>query len=268
MVNSISKFGSHVFTKYRTNSYLNLLWSLWPTTVQGLGSELIHCPPGIFWYQFKNTLFITVLLIGVFRSYVAQRSMRQDLCNDKSMMVQVMAWCCQPTSHYLTQYYPDLCIHMASHDDVIKWKHFPRYWPFMREIHRSPVNSPNKGQWRGALMFSLICAWTNSWVNNRDTGDLKRHRAHYDITVMLLWLCLSLYMYYHACHKITPWFINHGSCQIRENLNSLEINHDHFPSMSSPNFRLSGGSLGYWTTCNNFKRYCTLPYCDYYLLVH
>ena len=44
------------------------------------------------------------------------------------------------------------------HDDVIKWKHFPRYWPFVRGIHRSPVNSPHKGQWRGALMFSLIYA--------------------------------------------------------------------------------------------------------------
>ena len=46
------------------------------------------------------------------------------------------------------------------------------------------------------------------------------------------------------------------------NLNSLEIIHDHFSSMSSPNFRLSGGSLGYWTACNNLKRYRTLPYCD------
>ena len=45
------------------------------------------------------------------------------------------------------------------HDDVIKWKYFPRYWPFVRGIHRLPVNSPHKGQWRGALMFSLICAW-------------------------------------------------------------------------------------------------------------
>ena len=44
------------------------------------------------------------------------------------------------------------------HDDVIKWKHFPRYWSFVRGIHRSPVYSPHKGQWRGALMFSLICA--------------------------------------------------------------------------------------------------------------
>ena len=50
------------------------------------------------------------------------------------------------------------------HDDVTKWKHFPRYWPFMRGIHRSSVNSPHKGQWRVALMFSLICASTNGWA--------------------------------------------------------------------------------------------------------
>ena len=39
------------------------------------------------------------------------------------------------------------------HDDVIKRKHFPRYWPFVRGNHRSPVNSPHKGQWREAMMF-------------------------------------------------------------------------------------------------------------------
>ena len=55
--------------------------------------------------------------------------------------------------------------HDTVHDDVIKWKHFPRYWPFVRGIHRSPVNSPHKGQWREALMFSLICVWINGWVN-------------------------------------------------------------------------------------------------------
>ena len=73
-----------------------------------------------------------------------------------------------------------------THDDVIKWKHFPRYWPFVRGIHRSPVNSPHKGQWRGALMFTLICARINGWVNNREAGDLRRYRAHYDVIVMLL----------------------------------------------------------------------------------
>ena len=70
------------------------------------------------------------------------------------------------------------------HDDVIKWKHFPLYWPFVQGIHLSPVNSPHKGQWRGALMFSLICAWINCWVNNRKAGDLRCHHAHYDVTVM------------------------------------------------------------------------------------
>ena len=71
------------------------------------------------------------------------------------------------------------------HDDVIKWKHFPRNWPFVRKIHRSPVNFPHKGQWRGALMFSLIYAWINDWANNREAGDLRRQHGHYDVIVML-----------------------------------------------------------------------------------
>ena len=52
-------------------------------------------------------------------------------------------------------------------------------------IHQSPVNSPNKGQWRGALMFSLICTWINGWVNNRAAGDLTCYLAHYGVTVMM-----------------------------------------------------------------------------------
>ena len=54
------------------------------------------------------------------------------------------------------------------HDDIIKWKHFPCYWPPVRGIHQSQVNFPHRGQWRGARIFSLICAWTNGWVNNQD----------------------------------------------------------------------------------------------------
>ena len=66
------------------------------------------------------------------------------------------------------------------------WKHFPRYWPFVPGIHQSQVNAPHKGQWRRALVFSLICAWTNGWVNkNRDVGDLRCRHAHYDVTVMI-----------------------------------------------------------------------------------
>ena len=66
----------------------------------------------------------------------------------------------------------------------MKWKHFPRNWPFVRGIHRSPLNSPHKGQWRGDLMFILICARINGWVNNGEAGDLRRYRAHYDVIVM------------------------------------------------------------------------------------
>ena len=75
------------------------------------------------------------------------------------------------------------------HDDVIKWKHFPRNWPFVRGIHRSPVNSPHKGQWRGALMFSLICVWINDWVNNREAGDLRLSRPLWRHCNALLILC-------------------------------------------------------------------------------
>ena len=70
------------------------------------------------------------------------------------------------------------------HDDVIKWKHFPCYWQFVRGIHRSPGNYPHKGQWRGALMFSLICTGINGWINNGEAGDLRRYRGHYDVNVM------------------------------------------------------------------------------------
>ena len=51
---------------------------------------------------------------------------------------------------------------------------------------QAPVNSPHKGHWRGAWMFSVICVWINGWVNNREAGDLRRYCAHYDVTVMVL----------------------------------------------------------------------------------
>ena len=87
--------------------------------------------------------------------------------------------------------------YMIKHDDVIKWNHFPRYWPFVRGIHWSPVNYPQKGQCRGALMFPLICAWINGWTNNREAGELSRHRAHYDVTVM--YSVSGVHSYHRIC---------------------------------------------------------------------
>ena len=91
-----------------------------------------------------------------------------------------MGSCCVTSGQWATFYW----LTWSTYDDVIKRKLFPRYWPFVRGIHRSPVNSPRKGQWRGALMFSLICAWINDWVNNGEAGDLRRYCAHCDVIEM------------------------------------------------------------------------------------
>ena len=72
---------------------------------------------------------------------------------------------------------------------------FPRYWQFVRGIHRPPVTSPHKGQWRRALMFSLICAWINSWANSREASDLRPNRTDYDTTAIML------YMFWNLCEQ-------------------------------------------------------------------
>ena len=94
---------------------------------------------------------------------------------------------------------------IVQHDGVIKCKHFPCYWPFVKGIHRSPVNSPHKGQWHEALTFSLICARINGWVNNREAGDLRRHRAHYDVIVMTKWAQIMT-----SCRCMKHWCQSNG----------------------------------------------------------
>ena len=65
----------------------------------------------------------------------------------------------------------------------------------------SPVNSEFPGQWHRALMFSLICAWINGWVNYDEAGDLRCHRTHYEVIAMyhqglgfLKQICVKLYI--------------------------------------------------------------------------
>ena len=76
-----------------------------------------------------------------------------------------------------------------------------RYWPYVRGIHQSTVNSPHKGQWRGALMFSLICVWINGWGNNCEAGDLRCSRIHSDVIVMMpskLWFDTLIYILHQS----------------------------------------------------------------------
>ena len=62
-----------------------------------------------------------------------------------------------------------LAVRLRQHDDVIKWKHFPRYWPFVRGIHRSPVNSPHKGPVTRSfdVFFDLRL---NKWLSKQSWG--------------------------------------------------------------------------------------------------
>ena len=98
-----------------------------------------------------------------------------------------------------------------SYNGVMKCIHFPCHWPFVRAIHRSPMDSPHKSQWRGALMFSLICAWINVWANNLDMW--------FDVTsfpFFNIWACMGrglvkfttyicIYIYIFTKRKITMY---------------------------------------------------------------
>ena len=119
---------------------------------------------------------------------------------------------------------------MRLHDDVIKWKHFPRYWPFVRGIHRSPMKPPHKGQWHGALMFSLICAWTNGWVNNGEADDLRRHRTHYYVMLILHNSSLDC--------RINPWIYSMGETLYTTASN---ISNNIYDFLSVPQYQLIAG---------------------------
>ena len=109
---------------------------------------------------------------------------------------QLLSWCPTPTPTptlvntfeddipvYHNEYtvYSDLTSRMmtSSNGNI-----FRVVGPFVRGIHRSPVDSSPKGHWRRALMFSMMCVWTNNWVGNRNAGHLRCHLAHYDVNVM------------------------------------------------------------------------------------
>ena len=79
------------------------------------------------------------------------------------------------------------------HDDVIKWKHFPRYWRFVLGIHRTPGEFPTQRPVTRSFDFFFIYARITGWVNNREAGDLRRHRVHCDVTVMSV-LMLVVYV--------------------------------------------------------------------------
>ena len=111
------------------------------------------------------------------------------------------------------------------HDDIHQMETFSALLALcvVWGIHRSLVNSPHKGQWRVALMFSLIYAWKNSWLNNLEPGNLRCHRAHYDVTVMYGIDCKRLMRFKCWCgwassHTIQYHLILFSAQQVNESL--------------------------------------------------
>ena len=138
-----------------------------------------------------------------------------------------------------------------AHDDIIKWKHFSHNWPFVRETYRSPVDSPYKGQWRAALMFSLIFAWTNGSANNLDAGDLRCHRAHYDAIVMGVLQLEFLRLHQLDCHaaysSALPQSLLLDDIQYISPWTNLNWDGSWYGNTFNITGPLWGGSIGHWS---------------------
>ena len=146
-----------------------LIWSIWDFTM--LSCAITGTEINKFWFSYQGNHHSCLVLLKV-NPYHADKSRRPIKINICLLCI------CQTILDI-----DEPCVRLL-HDDVIKWKHFQRYLPFVRGIHRSPVNSPRRSQWRWAFMFSLIYARINDWVNKREAGDLRRHCAHYDVIVI------------------------------------------------------------------------------------
>ena len=159
-------------TSYRTKKFYVTcpLWAEPPVTC-GFPWQRARNAENICWSWCYPRVYIKHIICSIVIIIIAIIKTSRSFCQRRWCIFLLHFSLFQPQGH-LTM--------MASSNE----KHFPRYWPFVRGIHRSPVNSPHKGQWRRALTFSLICAWINGWINNGEAGDLRRHRAHYDVSVM------------------------------------------------------------------------------------
>ena len=99
---------------------------------------------------------------------ISLKFVRKGPINNSSSLAQIMAWR-RPGDKPLTE---PMMVNLPTHICVTRPQWFNIWIPVLHH------------QWRGALMFSLICSRINGWVNNREAGDLRRHHAHYDVIVM------------------------------------------------------------------------------------
>ena len=137
--------------------------------------------PGRPGCHFKTEIFNLVLLIGILTSSKDNvlRWMPRNLTDDKSTLVQVMAWCRQATSHYLSQWWPrSLSPYGVTRPHWVKEGHIWSFRCHGMGTHTVLLvlcegNLPFTVM-RSSLMYSLFF-WRRYWTNNRIAGYLKRH---------------------------------------------------------------------------------------------
>ena len=162
--------------------YLQLV-AIFASTVPGSGQcDNTDTIPAAFCHHYHGSTWVAFLNIE--RKYISSYRMLLCLIFGHAISVRLIGWgkvdWCQHKYGGIRKYRHAIMMTSSNGNISRVTGHL------CGGTHRSPVNCPHKGQWRGALMFSLICVWINGWVSNRDAGDLRRHRAHYDVTVMYL----------------------------------------------------------------------------------
>ena len=90
-----------------------------------------------------------------------------------------------------TNVWTHLVFEIMYHENVIKWNHFPRYWPFVRGFHRSPVNSPHKRPVTRSfdVFFDLRL---NKWLSKQSWG---------------WWFVTALRPLWRHCNDICTWYV-------------------------------------------------------------
>ena len=169
--------------KWQTSFYNNLI-----------NSYTAEAPPKYFpWQQFRRQpLFYNTWTVNVCQT-IMHSVWKQRLWVQVSLLSTILC----VKSGFLKKDNS-----LVSWESMSWWRHQMETFSALQALcaGNSPVTGEfpsHKDQWRGALMVSLICAWTNIWANNGDAGDLRRHRTHYDVTLMVV-ACLGLVLYMMA----------------------------------------------------------------------
>ena len=129
----------------------------------------------IFGRKAYKITFVITRILSLPVKIINLRGMQQSVYYEKWISSHTWLWFPKITCHIVLQY----CMMTSSN-----WSNFRVTSPLCGEFTGQRWIPHTKAQWRGALMFSFICAWINGWVNNRKAGDLRRQQAHYDVIVM------------------------------------------------------------------------------------